>query len=694
MQMKNIIRVLIILTVSVVPLFSQDTIHVLPRPQQITLRDGHVTISAATRIVLHAAQDRLAADMLNQEIERAIGRKLVITRGRAPLASTIYLTRLGDPAAKVTPGSKLGDEGYVIHIAANKIVVAGKDNAGLFYGVQTLRQLLRPAGKRMQVPNLEIEDWPAMKIRGVHVDVSRGPVPTLDYMKEQIRTLAEYKINLYSLYMENVFAFQKNPLVAPDGGALTPTDIRELVDYARQYHVTVMPEQQTFGHLHHVLKYEIYNEIAERPHGHVLTPTNEKSYALIQDMYGELVPLFPGPYIHIGGDETFELGQGRTKALAGQAGLGRVYLDHIQRVAQILKPYNKRLMFWGDIALKYPESLNILPKDMIAVVWNYDPLPSFEDQIKPFRSAGMDVVVAPGANNWSRPWPDLDSAFVNIENMVRDGKKLGAIGMLNTDWRDDGAALFGMTWPAMVFGASCAWQESECTVQQFDADYDWAFYRNPDTTFARAIHDLSHTHTLLRQVKLDGAYNADFWLNPFSVAGTVYTARVLPVVSELRLDAEHAALAVMQNKDRAVIHRNTLAYMKFGAMQMDSLGLKVQLANEIANFYCDAYQNQSERSRARDDLAEITDINGRMEDLRNNAVALRDVYSDLWSLENRPYWKGNVLVRYDNLGSLYQQKVQEMGLVLDQFDAHSPIPPPQQFGFTDATGQCPAPLAH
>src|SRR3972149_4397075 len=103
--------------------------------------------------------------------------------------------------------------------------------------------------------------------------------------------------------MENIFDTQSEPLIPPAEGKLTVAEIQELVSYAGRYHVTVMPEQQAFGHLHHVLKYERYSELAETPHGHVLAPGQEKSYALIAKLYAEFAPLFPGPLFHIGSDE-------------------------------------------------------------------------------------------------------------------------------------------------------------------------------------------------------------------------------------------------------------------------------------------------------------------------------------------------------------------------------------------------------
>ena len=128
--------------------------------------------------------------------------------------------------------------------------------------------------------------------------------------------------------------------------------------------------------------------------------------------------------------------------------------------------------------MKYPQLLGILPKDMIAVPWDYDAKPSYDSIIKPYRDAGLRVIVAPGANNWNQLWPDLDVGYINIRNFVRDGQKLGAMGMLNTTWNDDGEALYGMAWPTLIFGAAAGWQAGESSIDQFKNAYDWAFYRN------------------------------------------------------------------------------------------------------------------------------------------------------------------------------------------------------------------------
>lgn len=674
---------------------SGPDLKLIPEPKSLETRTGTFTISPRTRVVVnsaHADEDRTAAETLAEEIEAATGLKLKITTSRSmpKAAGGIYLARVGDDGSMKSAlegkglaiDDKFDEDGYVLAADPERILIAARTGAGLFYGAQTLRQLLRVGdSKQLVCPAVQIKDWPTMRWRGVHDDISRGPVPTLDYLKKQIRTCAAYKLNLFSLYIEHVFDYQSHPLIAPKEAALTAGEARELVAYAARYHVTLLPEQQAFGHLHHVLKNEIYSELAETPHGHVLAPVNEKSYELIKDLYGELVPLFPGPLFHIGADETFELGRGQTKARADEVGLGRVYLEHLKRVSEILKPHNKRLMFWGDIAMRYPELLNILPRDAIAVAWAYGPAPSFDGMLKPYKDAGLELFVSPGANNWNRIFPNLDAAFINTKNFVRDGQKYKALGMLNTTWDDDGEALFGMTWPAIIFGAACAWQEGESSIEAFKARYDWAFYRNTDATFIEAIQKLTRAHSLLREAGVGEAYDEAFWADPFSENGSRYAEKALPAARELRLSAERALESLYRHRAKARMNQDTLDYLIFAAMRLDLLGMKIQYTSEISKYYWDAYLNMGDRGRVGRDLNEITSINARLEDLRDAATRLRAMYLQLWARENRPYWLGNVLVRYDNLASLFQSKIWTVQAAEQQYRQRQTLPTPQQMGF-------------
>jgi len=682
-----------------IPLLSAETprpadqLKLIPAPKEVQLHTGSFRVRPTTRILVefgHQAEDRIAAETLAEEIHDQSGLKISI-RGEKSEAKqeprAIVLARLQDErikeflASKGLKANSIGDQGYLLFSDASHLIVAANTGQGLFYGVQTLRQLLHADGHGLTCPAVSIRDWPSMEWRGVQDDISRGPIPTEDFLKYQIRTLAAYKVNLFGLYMEQVFDFASQPLVAPKEAALTPQEINALVDYAKQLYVTILPEQQTFGHLHHMLKYEIYSDVAERPHGHVLTPTKEQSYDIIKAMYADLVPLFPGPFLHVGGDETFELGRGQTAARAAEVGLGRVYLEHMQKVSGVLEPYHKQLMFWGDIAVKYPQLLSILPKDMIAVPWDYDAKPSFDGIIKPYRDAGLGVVVAPGANNWSQVWPNLDVAFVNIRNFVRDGQKLGAVGMLNTTWNDDGESLYGMAWPALIFGAAAGWQSAESDIHQFKDSYDWAFYRNSDTTFRDALENLDRGHEALAKINVDTETDDLFWVDSFTQEGAQLMRKIMPAARDMRLGAENALEALYRSSGKAHANQATLADLTLSAWRWDALGMKIQFTQEISNFYWDAFENQTDAERVGNDLEEITATNARLEDLRDATTRLSQMYREAWLREYNPFWLENVLVRYDTLAREFQTKIVLVRQARRQYEATKTLTPPQDLGF-------------
>jgi hexosaminidase len=672
----------------------EDQLKLIPEPKEVRLQQGGFRVRPTTRILVefgHQEEDRIAAETLAEEIHDQSGLKLSITGSKEKareVRSTIVLARLQDRsvrdflASKGLKADSIGDQGYLLFSDKTHLIVAANTGQGLFYGVQTLRQLLRQDDGKLICPAVSIRDWPSMEWRGVQDDISRGPIPTEDYMKRQIRTLAAYKVNLFGLYMEHVFDFASQPLLAPREAALTPKEVNALVDYARKLYVTILPEQQTFGHLHHMLKYEIYSEVAERPHGHVLTPTKEQSYDIIKAMYSDLVPLFPGSFLHVGGDETFELGHGQTAARATEVGLGRVYLEHMQKVFAILQPYHKQLMFWGDIALKYPQLLGILPKEMIAVPWDYDPKPSYDSIIKPYRDAGLRVIVAPGAQTWNQLWPNLDVGYVNIRNFVRDGQKLGAMGMLNTTWNDDGEALYGMSWPTLIFGAAAAWQSGESSIDQFKNAYDWAFYRNGnDATFRDTLENLDRGHQALARIKVETETDDLFWIDPFTPEGAKMMQKVAAAAPEMRLGAEHALESLYRNRAKAHANPDALADMTLAAWRWDALGMKAEFTQEVNKFYWDAFQNQTDADRVGSDLEEITAINARLEDLRDATTRVGQMYREAYLREYGPYWLDNVLVRYDDLARDFQKKIVAVRQARRQYDATKTLTQPQELGF-------------
>lgn len=671
----------------------------IPQPREVKAKAEGFRVSPDLQIILLSPtpdEDRPAAESLQEELRNVTGQTYPIAlRGVSAGKTAIFLGRLDQASmqamleARGINSDGIGAQGYVLDVGPDRVFVAGKDSDGLFYGVQTLCQLVVDSGQNTTILGARVRDWPALLYRGTQVDLSRGPVAKLGYLKRIVRTIAEFKLNQLYMYMEDSFRLDGQPLFGVLSDTLTREDWKELIAYAARYHVDIIPAQNSCGHLHKVLVFEQYSGLAERPHGQVLAP-DEASYTFLRELYGQMVTVFPSSFYHVGCDETWELGRGRTAARVQQESLGKVYVENLKRVADILKPYNKQVIFWGDITFEHPEVIKELPKDLIVASWEYFPRPSYEKWIKPYVEAGPKVIVCPWIASTYQMMPDCEEAAANIGKFTEDGKRLGALGVNTTVWNDDGETLYGLNWWGITYGAACAWEAQTPAVEDFDQKYDWVFYRNTDHRFNEAIKKLSRVNGMLRASGLGdiygqrygGTHNQVFWRDPFSPQGREELRLVLPVAGQLRRLAEEAYVTFTPDAGQARRNSDTLVNLRFAALRLDALGMRCQYLQEIAERYANvlAHQNDKDREFAGNELAEIEGTNGRLEDLRDYTTTLRGLYQELWLSENLPGWLPNMLQLYDRQSLLWQEKIAAFKQVHLDFRRRKPLPTAESLG--------------
>lgn len=668
----------------------------VPMPREVR-EDRSLSLANGVTVLCAScdAADAFAADDLNDALRQ---RNIAVRQG-APVV--LLLLRSTSPqgqqalgATRLTP--EMQAEGYAIVPTGNGLAVIAATPEGVFYGAQTLKQLIDTGGPNGNVLHLAtIRDWPAMRYRGLHDDLSRGPVPTLDFQKKQIRILAAYKANVYSPYFENTMQYLSDPLAAPPGGSISPAEARELVAYAAKYHITIIPEQEAFGHLHFMLEQELYAPLAETPHGHVLAPGAPGAIPFIDRMFKELARDYPGPFLHLGADETFELGKGATKADVDARGLGAVYLDFLQKIVTDLKPLNRTFLFWGDVAQKEPALVKALPADFkrstIAVAWEYNPHPSFVPYIKPYTDANLPCWVAPGVNNWNRVFPDNNLALSNIQGFTAQAQLSGCTGQLNTVWDDDGEALFNANWYGVLFGAAAAWQQGESSIPQFQRSYGRVFHGDTTGNIDRAEQELMQAHLLLKDSYTKGADANDFlfWVDPFTPEGQRIAAKLRPLNHDLRMHAEQALILVREARNTAPLReQDALDVMELGARRIDFIGLKFQIADEIAADYARAYALQTSKVRtdradlirALSDIAHPNSVQGKMEDLRNNFSMMRDLYEEAWLKSYRPYYLRNMSERYTMAVDTWIQRGDKVRATRRAWNDTGVLPPASELG--------------
>ena len=702
---------------------AQSSLHLIPIPHEVTPK-GDQAISGGVEIVCNGcdAEDNFAAS----DLRATLAERGISTSGSG---LKVVLQRLGRGQERSFTAD-MQAEGYTITSAPGTLTLTGATAAGVFYAAQTAKQLVEvDAAGRATLHAADIRDWPSLRYRGLSDDLSRGPVDTLAFQKKLVRTLAAYKENVYSPYFEHTQQYASNPLSAPPGGAISAADARELVAYARQFHITVIPDQEAFGHLRHTLAYEQYADVAETPHGAVLAPGQPRSLEIIKAEFGELAQLYPGPFLHIGADETVDLGVGRTKAAVDAEGLAPVYLDFVEKIDTTLRPLGRKLLFWGDVAQDAPPLLKTVPpafkKDTIAVAWWYDPRKQgYAKYITPFTEAGFDLWVAPGINNWSRMYPNWNYAFDNIQHFTREGRAAGATGQLNTIWYDDGEALASNNWFGILYGAASAWQGGEGSTADFQASFGSVFHGDATGKLNQAEAEIMAAHDLLKnEAKVGDGSDGLFWMDPWSKDGETTAVKLRPYLRDLRLHAEKAlqliaearaaypgaAKRAPESQDTSSTHEYTflpttlretdaINALELGARRLDFTGLKFQVADEMAASYARAQidaasPDKKTRLMVSRELSDIRGVNGRLEDVTDGYSLIRDLYEQLWLRTNRAYGLRPVLEHYDYTVGLWWTRIDQARSAQRQWENTKTLPPAAQLGIPSPTQPSPSPAA-
>lgn len=399
-------------------------------------------------------------------------------------------------------------EGYIMTIDKGSVEIISAGETGLFYGCQTLEQLLEDARDfNVPIPACKITDFPSLAYRAVHFDVKHH-LDHMNYYYECIDRLARYKINAVIFEFEDKLRYQRQPLVgAPQ--AISLDEMAALTEYARDRQIEISPLVQGLGHATFILKHQKYEHLRELPQNHwAFCPLDEGTYEVLFDLYRDAMEATPGSqYLHIGGDEIGNIGIcPRCKPTADKEGTLSLNLYWLKRVCDFANANGRIPIFWDDMPLKeagvYESTWNSsvdlkqateawekgspilekviseFPKNCIYMRWNYSMgnQPGNIMALDWYSRHGLKVMVATAAQTGATliPYDDRGTMDGNgiaaIQSFIQLAAEKNINGMLCTAW-DDQSPHMETYWRGWIASAEYSWSPGGRTLEEYDEAY-------------------------------------------------------------------------------------------------------------------------------------------------------------------------------------------------------------------------------
>ncbi|MGE5351929.1 MAG: glycoside hydrolase family 20 zincin-like fold domain-containing protein [Acidobacteriota bacterium] len=624
----------------------KEILSVVPEPREYSFSNERFPVNSGSVQLSQFAREYEDLNLAIDELNLLTKARLNLTFSKQTVSKRKILIGIPDENVnfkaicrkyKILPEEKLGEEGYCLLINNESIIISANSRKGLFYGVQTLKQIFRGIkNNSFFVRGIRISDWPGLFCRAVMDDISRGPVPNMDFIKQQIRRLSEMKVNTLMYYIEHVVKTISHPEFAPPDGAYTCEEWKEISEYALKHNVSLAGSFQSFGHLNNILKTPQYAHLGEC--GTLISPVNPESYKFLEDIYTEMVPSFKTPYFNVNCDETFDLGKGASKQLVDSIGYSGTYYNHIMRLYEILTKLNMKVLMWGDVILEHKELLSRLPKDIIIATWTYDNLNSYSSYISPIKEAGFPFFVTPGILNSNRLYPNFKEAFGNIKGFIKAGMESGAMGEITTVWDDGGCALFSNDWYGVAYSADKAWNISSGDSAQFDSRFNEGLYGAENNKYTEAINKLC----LLQDFESTDALN-DRILFEKLIPDSGKKTRI----SEsdwLKADSLCTTALEILNGCKVKDYSQDVEYLRFSIRLFKSLAKeRLSLLKAAANYSKILDLARQDHSGAEKLMLETICL---AEDLINREIFLKDNYEKLWLNENRTYSLNQILEKF------------------------------------------------
>lgn len=547
--------------------------NIIPTPRSLLPRGEPFRLPGeiGVRVEGDDPEDRFAAECLARDVETGHGVR-VRWDGGAPF--TVTLARGQGPA-----------EGYRLDIAPEGVRLEGSDAAGVYYAVRTFCQCILPSadGEDARVFALRIEDAPALAYRAIHYDTKHHQ-DRFEYVQSFIREIAAYKANILVWEWEDKLAYRCHPQVGAPG-AFTIAQMQELTRYARRHHVEIVPLVQGLGHVSFILKHREFRHLREIPDSDwELCPLKDGTYELLFDLWTEAMEATPGSrFLHIGSDETYELGLGTDCGCAehaakhGKDSLMRLFID---RCVDWVESRGRVCLSWGG----QWKPGGVPPRP--GMIWCDGDKP---EVVQASADAGYPCwIYAPNTGvtplvDFSLPWVKASlwhdgpgqpcvGGFARTSEAIRRAARDGSVrGSITTSW-DDSGLHNQMFMPHFACACEYSWNAEGAELDEW-IDRFYAHYFGPQ---ARDLRECQH---LLQEGALfyDDTFQRRVWhwgdvgkvhLPDFPRAGLEYDtfwrkrhARMVTAAEVQRHGLARAASILERNLNQGVRHAYDLEVM-------------------------------------------------------------------------------------------------------------------------------------
>lgn len=383
-------------------------------------------------------------------------------------------------------------EGYVLEVNGKGVTVTARTEAGLFYGCQTLEQLLedsRDFGR--EIPQMKITDYPAIAYRAVHLD-TKHHLDRMEYYYRMVDRLARYKVNAIIWELEDKLRFTRRPEVAAPN-AISKQEMQALCRYAKERNVEISPLVQGLGHAGFILKH--HWELRENPASDwEFCPSDPRTYEVQFDLYLDALEAMPyGKYLHVGGDEITAIGIDERCKATGKTAF-ELQMIWLKKVCQFAVDHGRVPIFWDDMPLKYAgiwelvlsdkseeevakawntdkldKAVDLFPKECVYMRWKYEDAtaPAHQRLLKWYHDKGLKVMGATAAAAGDSPFmPRRNSRSEYVKGFNRLVAENHLEGILATSW-DDGSPHLETVWRGFIAQGEFGWNPSARDIETF-----------------------------------------------------------------------------------------------------------------------------------------------------------------------------------------------------------------------------------